>query len=57
MRSQKVLEGQASVVPVLLVLELQILGELGRSGGSGLIQELEDGVAEAVVHHPIKGLV
>ena len=57
MRSQKVLEGQTSVVPILLVLELQGLGELGRGGASGLIQELEDSVAEAVVHHPIERLV
>jgi hypothetical protein len=56
-RTQKVLEGQASVVAVVSVLEFQSLGELGRGDGSGLIEELEDGVSESVVHHPIKRLI
>jgi hypothetical protein len=28
-----------------------------RCDGSGLIEELENGVSESVVHHPIKGLI
>jgi hypothetical protein len=39
------------------VLEFQSLGELGRGDGSGLIEELENGVSESVVHHPIEGLI
>jgi hypothetical protein len=55
--AEEILEDQASVVAVVPVLEFQSLGELGRGDGSGLIEELEDGVSESVFHHPIEGLI